>query len=224
LQATLEDTHTNLLLFPYSDVYNAVIDGADAVMLSGESSVGKYPVVAVNVMNEIVRVAQAHMPKRSPSDFDSSDQRITETICHAACTIASEFKAVHFNGKIVVITNEGRAARLISKYRPDLPILAFSESERTVRELAMVWGVRAHHSADILQDLPLEERAMVAIQTAKDIGYLEPSDDKVCIISASMYTGAGYFTGIYDLNALKVYQRSSTIKSGTGKSGRASMI
>lgn len=194
-------------------------------MLSGESSVGKYPVVAVNVMNEIVRVAQSHMPKRNPSDFDSSDRRVTETICHAACTIASEFKAVGFQGKIVVVTNEGRAARLISKYRPGLAILAFSESERAVRELALVWGVRAHHSADILQDLPLEERAMVAIQTAKDIGYLEPTDEKVCVISASMFTGAGYFTGIYDLKALKAYQRASTIKPGSGhRLARASMM
>jgi pyruvate kinase len=202
-------------------VYNAVIDGADAVMLSGESSVGKYPVVAVNVMNEIVRVAQGNMPKRDPSDFDSSDQRITETVCHAACTIASEFKSVNFQGKILVITSEGRAARLISKYRPDLPILAFSDSERAVRELALVWGVRAHYSLD-LQDLAMEEKALTAIQIAKDIGYLEPTDEKVCLISSSKYAGAGYFTGIYDINALKVYQHR---QSGVGgKSARASMI
>jgi pyruvate kinase len=195
-------------------------------MLSGESSVGKYPVIAVNVMNEIVRVAQENMPKRNPTDFDSSHQAITETVCHAACTIASEFQGVNFKGKIVVISETGRAARHISKYRPDLPILAFSDEERVVRELALVWGVRAHHLPDITE-LPLENRAITAIEVAQTIGYLEPTDEKVCVISASRYAGAGYFTGIYDLKALQAYMRKSqagTKQSSVGKPGRASMI
>jgi pyruvate kinase len=207
-----------------SDVYNAVIDGADAVMLSGESSVGKYPVGAVSVMNEIVRVAQAHMPDRNICDYDSSKTAITETVCHAACTIAAEFKNIDFHGKIVVITEHGRAARHISKYRPELPILAFSESERTVRELALLWGVRAHHMPQI-HDLPLEERALQAIDVAKTIGYLEPQDTHVCVISSSKFMGAGYFTGVYDLAALQNFMGASSKKRlGDGKSARASMI
>mmetsp|Transcript_35470 Transcript_35470/g.85975 ORF Transcript_35470/g.85975 Transcript_35470/m.85975 type:complete len:507 (-) Transcript_35470:125-1645(-) len=206
-----------------SDVYNAVIDGADAVMLSGESSVGKYPIEAVRVMNEIVRVAQGNMPDRDPKAYDSAEKNLTETICHASCTIAHEFKEVNFSGKIIVITNKGRAARLISKYRPDLPILAFSDSERVVRELNLVWGVRAHHFPDIVDDLGLEEKAMAAIKTAKEIGYLSALDDKVCVISASRYIGAGVFTGVYDLNALKVYE-NATKKGGRIGSARASMI
>ena len=210
--------------FLCSDVYNAVIDGADAVMLSGESSVGKYPVVAVNVMNEIVRVAQSNMPPRNPVDFDSSSQAITETVCHASCTIASEFKNVNFKGKIVVISETGRAARHISKYRPELPILAFSDAERVVRELALVWGVRAHHLPKI-SNLPLENRALAAIQEAQTIGYLEPSDEKVCVISASRFAGAGYFTGIYDVKALQIHMRKSQAGNRpTNHPGRASMI
>eukprot|EP00545_Synedropsis_sp_CCMP1620_P002626 CAMPEP_0119011060 /NCGR_PEP_ID=MMETSP1176-20130426/5424_1 /TAXON_ID=265551 /ORGANISM="Synedropsis recta cf, Strain CCMP1620" /LENGTH=509 /DNA_ID=CAMNT_0006963823 /DNA_START=25 /DNA_END=1554 /DNA_ORIENTATION=+ len=202
-----------------SDVYNAVIDGADAVMLSGESSVGKYPVEAVQTMNEIVRVAQGHMHKRNPSDYDSSAQAITETVCHGACTIASEFAALNFQGKIVVITERGHAARLISKYRPALPILAFSESVRVVRELALVWGVRAHHTPQI-HSLPLEERAMKALQVAQEIGYLGPEDTKVCVISSSQYQGAGYMTGVYDVRALATYAADS----GMHGNPRASMI
>jgi pyruvate kinase len=91
-------------------------------MLSVESSVGKYLVEVVTVMNEIVCVAKNPMPKRDPYDFDSSKLAITETVFHAACTI--------------------RAWRSIdSKHRPGLPILAFSESIRTVRELDLFRGL-----------------------------------------------------------------------------------
>jgi pyruvate kinase len=141
------------------------------------------------------------MPKRDPNDFDSSEQAITETVCHAACTIASEFLQVGYKGKIVAITESGRAARLISKYRPELPILAFSESVRVVRELALVWGVRAHHVPQIY-NLALEERAIKAIKMAGEIGYIDTDDTKVCVISSSQYAGAGFFTGVYDVTKL----------------------
>ena len=184
-----------------SDVYNAVLDGADAVMLSGESSVGKHPVEAVSIMDNILRVAQGNMPRRDPVDYDSSVLAVTETVCHAAYTIASEFQNVDYKGKIIAITESGRAARLISKYRPALPILAFSASLRTVRELALVWGVRAHHLPEIY-NLPLEERAIKAIDCGLKIGYLSFSDNKVCVLSSSQFEASGYFTGVYDLSRL----------------------
>jgi pyruvate kinase len=187
-----------------SDVYNAVLDGADAVMLSGESSVGKHPVQAVRIMDEIVRVAQGQMPKRDPSDYDSSEKRITETMTHAAFTIAAELQArdAQERGKILVLTRHGHAARLISKYRPALPILAFSESLRTVRELVLVWGVRSHHVPE-LRDLPLEERIIHAIDVACEIGYLTRQVTHVCVLAPSgVESGTGYLTGVYDIKHL----------------------
>jgi pyruvate kinase len=184
-----------------SDVYNAVLDGADAVMLSGESSVGLYPVESVKIMDNIVRVAQLHMPKRDPNDYDSSSQAVTETVCHAAYTISTEFRDIDYKGKIIVTTVSGRTARLISKYRPALPILAFSCNLRAVRELALVWGVRAHHMPE-MHDLHLEDRAIMAIDVACRIGYVDASDTKVCVLSCSKYQGAGYFTGVYDISKL----------------------
>mmetsp|Transcript_28187 Transcript_28187/g.37504 ORF Transcript_28187/g.37504 Transcript_28187/m.37504 type:complete len:527 (+) Transcript_28187:138-1718(+) len=184
-----------------SDVYNAVLDGADAVMLSGESSMGKFPVESTRIMDEIVRVAQSFMPDRDPSECESDGRAITETVCGAANTISSSFAGLDYDGKIVVITESGRVARLISKYRPDLPILAFSESIRVVRELALVWGVRAHHLPEI-HDLPLEQKAIKAIDTAVNIGYLHQYETKVCVLTGSAYSGTGFFTGVYDVSAL----------------------
>ncbi len=185
-----------------SDVYNAVLDGADAVMLSGESSVGKHPVKAVAIMDEIVRVAQGQMPKRDPNDFDSTEKRITETMAHAAYTIAEEFKALNVVGKIIVLTRNGHAARLISKYRPALPILAFSENIRTVRELNLVWGVLPHYLPEVA-GLDLQEKAARAINVALDCGYLAKETSHVCIMASSgIAHGSGYLTAVYDIASL----------------------
>jgi pyruvate kinase len=184
-------------------VYNAVITGCDAIMLSGKSSVGKYPAQAVSIMCEIVRVANGNTPKRVPRDFDSSNLDIPELVCHGACRIASALP--HHDGaegKIVDITVTGRSARMMSKFRPELPILAFSESVRTVRELALVYGVRAHYLPEI-HDLPLEQRAIKAIWAAKTVGYLDENDKQVCVVAAykNGATGDvhGFFTGVYDV-------------------------
>jgi pyruvate kinase len=186
-----------------SDVYNAVLDGADAVMLSGESSVGKHPVEAVAIMDEIVRVAQGQMPPRDPNDFDSSEKRMTETMAHAAYTIAEEFKAQGVHGKIIVLTRNGHAARLLSKYRPALPILAFSEEIRTVRELNLVWGVCTQFVPDIA-GLSVEDRAVRAINIGLKAGWIGGEVSHVCILSASGGGGgSGYVSGIYDIKKLQ---------------------
>lgn len=186
-----------------SDVYNAVLDGADAVMLSGESSVGKHPVKAVAIMDEIVRVAQEQMPKRNPNDFDSAEKRITETMAHAAYTIAEEFKGLNVHGKIIVLTSNGHAARLISKYRPALPILAFSENIRTVRELNLVWGVLSHFLPEIA-GMDLQEQAARAVNVSLECGYLEKDTSHVCIMAPSgIGSGTGYLTAVYDIGSLQ---------------------
>jgi len=186
-----------------SDVYNAVLDGADAVMLSGESSVGKHPVKAVAIMDEIVRVAQGQMPQRNPNDFDSSEKRITETMAHAAYTIAEEFKSLNEPGKIIVLTRNGHAARLISKYRPALPILAFSENIRTVRELNLVWGVLSHFVPEIA-GLDLQDRATRAISVALEAGYIGKEVGHVCVLAPSgVASGAGYLAAVYDIKKLQ---------------------
>jgi pyruvate kinase len=118
-----------------SDVAHAVFGGADAVMLSAESATGKFPHAAVGMMDRIIRQAEASrffQPNPSEPDHTTAD-----SIAHAAVAIAREVNAK----LIVALTETGVTARLVSKARASVPILAFSSDERTLRQLALLWGV-----------------------------------------------------------------------------------
>lgn len=115
-----------------SDVFNAVLDGADAVMLSGETSMGKYPVEAVHQMVSICLAAQENFPPRNPDDYNSPSQELTETIGHAIYAMSKEFREIDIRGKIVVLTDSGFAVRQVTKFRPPLPVMAVVPSERCV--------------------------------------------------------------------------------------------
>ncbi|HUI10702.1 MAG TPA: pyruvate kinase [Bacteroidota bacterium] len=123
-----------------SDVANAVLDGGDAVMLSGETSVGKYPVEAVRIMDRIIRKVESEMPARRRIIADAkpgvADRH--DALGRSACMLATQMRAA----AIVTVTNSGQTARVIARYRPDPPIIAITDSARTLRSLAVVWGVR----------------------------------------------------------------------------------
>jgi len=122
-----------------SDVANAVFDGSDALMLSGETAMGTYPIAAVRTMERIILDAEAHMPEwgrgedQRPATTD--DDAIATT--HAARALAHDRNVA----AIAVFTRSGRTARLMSFTRPRVPILAFSPEERTYRQLSLAWGV-----------------------------------------------------------------------------------
>ncbi len=120
-----------------SDVANAILDGTDAIMLSGETSVGKYPVQAVKMMARIARVTESNFPPASP--FTRKASNFPDAISEAACLAAENLglKA------IVAFSQSGFTARLISKYRPSVPIIAFTPIESVQRSLALSWGVDA---------------------------------------------------------------------------------
>ena len=123
-----------------SDVANAVWDGTDAVMLSAETAIGKYPIEAVTTMDVIVREAEKH-----DSAVEDHPGRLTHAhaVSHAARTLAEELDVQ----AIVCFTRTGRTARLLSQDRPRVPILAFTSEPRIVRQLAFWWGVRPLHCA-----------------------------------------------------------------------------
>jgi len=123
-----------------SDVANAVFDGTDAVMLSGETAAGSYPVEAVRMMGRIIASAEGSPSYRlglGPRGDDAPRSSVTDAIGEAACGAARETGA----RAIVVFTQSGGTALLVARYRPLLPIVAFTPVEAVARRLALVWGV-----------------------------------------------------------------------------------
>jgi pyruvate kinase len=122
-----------------SDVANAVYDGTDAVMLSGETAVGEYPVESVRTMAAILQEAERHLGEwgrwQAPADYRQQDEALA--LAHAARELAHDREVA----AIAVFTRTGRAARLVSKVRPDAPILAFTPEIATYRRMALMWGV-----------------------------------------------------------------------------------
>ncbi len=124
-----------------SDVANAVLDGTDAVMLSGETAAGKYPMEAVNVMARICRSIEDNRDQmynslgyRKP---EWKEKQIIESLAYSCVTIAENVDAK----SISTITHSGNTARRIAKFRPKVPIIAFTESKKVRRQLNLVWGV-----------------------------------------------------------------------------------
>lgn len=122
-----------------SDVANAIFDGTDAVMLSGETASGKYPREAVAMMAKIIHETESHMPhdgqhrRRTPRRLS-----ISETICESVAHAAEDLEM----RAIVVFTETGTTARLISKYRPNTEIFAFTSIEQVCHRLNLLWGVQ----------------------------------------------------------------------------------
>jgi pyruvate kinase len=121
-----------------NDVANAVIDGTDAVMLSGETANGRYPVEAVQIMHKIVSRAEEKLYEwqRIPASFLNSGE-IADAVSHAARDISEVVNAA----AIISLTRSGATALMVSKYRPKCPVIALTPSFATWRELALVWGV-----------------------------------------------------------------------------------
>lgn len=123
-----------------SDVANAVFDGTDTVMLSGETSVGKYPLEAVRMMAKIILDSEKHigeLPAQPSHENHSSGNRTINAIVHAARHAAQDLHA----RAIVVFTRSGKTAVLISKFRPVSPIVAFTNSQEVNRRLTLFWGI-----------------------------------------------------------------------------------
>lgn len=154
-----------------TDVANAVYDGTSAIMLSGETAAGSYPVEAVKTM---VRIAE-----RTEQDVDyrrrffdherKANPDITDAICHATCTTAHDLNAK----AIVTVTKSGRSARMISRYRPSSDIISCATSEKVCRQLNLSWGVTPLVIKEEKEVFDLFDHAIVA---AEKIGLLKKGD------------------------------------------------
>ncbi|MFM9988145.1 pyruvate kinase [Flavobacterium sp.] len=126
-----------------NDVANSVMDGADAVMLSGETSVGNYPVQVIEQMTQIIEAVEdsplIQVPQNTPQI--RTNRFITKTICHHAATMANVIKAK----AICTLTNSGYTAFQISAWRPSAHILVFTSNKRILTQLNLLWGVKSFY-------------------------------------------------------------------------------
>jgi len=154
-----------------SDVANAILDGTSAVMLSGETAMGKYPVAAVRTMGALAAKAETHLKefgylqKIRPNPAN----RVTESVAQAAVSMAANLGAA----AVISLTATGFTSRQISKHRPDCPILAITSSSLAARRLSLNWGVIPLLCPDEHSDT---EKIDVAIARAKELGYLQAGD------------------------------------------------
>lgn len=156
-----------------SDVANAVLDGTDAVMLSGETAAGKYPYEAVKAMDKICRIVES----KAESMYNSlkfrkpewKEKQIVESLCYSTVRLAGDVNAK----AIATLTHSGTTARRIAKYRPKVPIFAFTESKNVRRQLNLVWGI---HSIKLNQIFDTDESVQRIEEFLLSKGYVEPGD------------------------------------------------
>ncbi len=134
-----------------SDVANAILDGTDAVMLSAETASGKYPVETVSVMNQIIELAEKEIPIDHTKRRREAIQEfiVQEGVALAACSLADMLKT----NAIVAITLTGAMARVMSRYRPQRPIIAVTHSEEVEQQLSLIWGVQGIILPDLKANL-----------------------------------------------------------------------
>jgi pyruvate kinase len=162
-----------------SDVANAVFDGTDAVMLSAETAIGAHPLESLEVMDHIIRAAEAEPGFGwSPTvETVRGDISFPEALCTAASSAAASINA----SAIVAFSEVGRTARLISKQRPVAPIIAFTPFEPVRRQMALYWGVRPHTMRQIAQT---DERIDEAERRLKEEGLVK-TGERIVILSGT---------------------------------------
>jgi len=154
-----------------TDVANAILDGADALMLSEETAIGNYPVETVSMMAQIALEAEASLPYEDLLLSKGKDlqPQTGDAISYAACHAAHQLDAA----AIIAFTSSGSTARRVSKYRPGVPILAITPSNETRRQLSISWGVRAFQIPEPSQITALFTRGA---RVAKETGLAKDGD------------------------------------------------
>lgn len=187
-----------------SDVANAIFDGTDAIMLSGETAAGQYPIEAVKTMDRIASKAETALVYR---DLLISRRRQSEITITDAISQSVAHTALNLNAKAIITpTESGSTAQSISKYRPKAPIIAVTSSELVSRRLALVWGVftKVGHDAETTDEM-LES----AVQTGLETGLVLHGD--LVVITAGVPVGTPGTT-----NLMKVHIIGDVIARGQG--------
>lgn len=167
------------------DVANAILDGTDAVMLSGESAKRKYPLEAVGIMATICERTDRVMKSRLDYNNDSRKLRITEAVCRGAVETAEKLEAP----LIVVATQGGKSARAVRKYFPDATILALTTNETTARQLVLSKGVIPHLVKEIASTDDFYRLGKEVALELVDCGLAQKGDVVVMVSGALVPSG-----------------------------------
>lgn len=178
-----------------TDVANAIYDGTSAIMLSGETAAGKYPVEALHTMIKIAERAEEDIDytKRFYERGNIQNPDITSAISHATCTTAIDLGAA----AIVTVTKSGKTARMISKYRPKCPIIGCSPVEKVCRQLNLSWGVQPLLIAEENNTDDLFEHS---VEAAKRNHYIK--DGEIVVITAGVPLGVTGTTNLIKVHVV----------------------
>ena len=156
-----------------SDVANAVLEGADAVMLSGETATGNYPTLVVQTMSKIIMEVERTVYDYNKEDIlapqPHSPSFLSDAICYTACKLAKDSEAT----ALVGMTQSGYTAFMLSSYRPKCPLYIFSKERTLISQLSLSWGVRAFYYAE---EESLDDIIFDQINILKERGFLQKDD------------------------------------------------
>ncbi len=187
-----------------SDVANAVYDGTSAIMLSGETAAGAYPVEALKTMSAIAERTEQegfHLRGRT-MDFNPGKISVSDATAHAACLTARDVNAA----AIVTVSESGTTARLLSKYRPQQPIIACVMREQVQRQLSLSWGI-----TPLMMSLAHSTDELIEMSTAlaKENGYLH--NGELAVVTAGVPVGVSGTT-----NMIKIHMVGNCLATGVG--------
>ena len=187
-----------------SDVANAIYDGTSAIMLSGETAAGAYPVEALKTMSAIAERTERenHYLRGRLMEPNTGKIAVSDATAHAACLTAKDVNAA----AIVTVTESGTTARLLSKYRPEQPIIACVMKEQVQRQLSLSWGITPlmmplAHSTDELIEM--------STSLAKENGYLH--NGELAVVTAGVPVGVSGTT-----NMIKIHMVGNCLATGVG--------
>ena len=187
-----------------SDVANAIYDGTSAIMLSGETAAGAYPVEALKTMSAIAERTEQegfHLRGRT-MDFNPGKISVSDATAHAACLTARDVNAA----AIVTVSESGNTARLLSKYRPEQPIIACVMKEQVQRQLSLSWGI-----TPLMMSLAHSTDELIEMSTAlaKENGYLH--NGELAVVTAGVPVGVSGTT-----NMIKIHMVGNCLATGVG--------
>ena len=186
-----------------SDVANAIYDGTSAIMLSGETAAGAYPVDALKTMSAIAeRTEQENHARFVPLTENTGKISVSDATAHAACLTAKDVNAA----AIVTVSESGNTARLLSKYRPEQPIIACVMKEQVQRQLALSWGI-----TPLMMPLAHSTDELIEMSTAlaKENGYLH--NGELAVVTAGVPVGVSGTT-----NMIKIHMVGNCLATGVG--------